>query len=301
MISREAVDIERAAGRAPARSRSACRRSRARRRRCRRAGRGREAFRPAPRASRPGAARRTASPRCTSGEVLQQEMMARGVARGDRHDGHADPLRPVVEAEPAREEPIAEGDVEEIAATRARRRQRTGHDLAPEVEIAGGIGGDGRLALGAGRRVDRARAPGEAPPGGRTDTAREGRSCGRTGGSRDPRACGPWRRRVAPGETGRARRPSGWCLEVAEAAGARAAARGMVSASGFQINARAEAARETFARRSGGDAGRAPRAGSRGPDGRGWLACARSRTRREGARASFGSGRRSSCRPRAVT
>src|SRR6266403_5877943 len=81
-------------------------------------------------------------------------MVARGVARGDRYDGHADPLGPVVEAEPAREEPIAEGDVEEIAATRARRRQRTGHDLAPEVEIAGGIGGDGRLALGAGRRVD---------------------------------------------------------------------------------------------------------------------------------------------------
>src|SRR4029450_1025015 len=62
----------------------------------------------------------------------------------------------------------------------------------------------------------------------------------------------------------------------------------MVSASGFQINARAEAARETFARRSGGDAGRALRAGSRGPDGRGRLAFARSRTRREGVLVRIG-------------
>jgi hypothetical protein len=43
-------------------------------------------------------------------KVLQQQMMARGVAGRDRHHRHADALAAVVEAEPAGEEPVAEGD-----------------------------------------------------------------------------------------------------------------------------------------------------------------------------------------------
>src|SRR6266850_4125372 len=81
-------------------------------------------------------------------------MMARGVPGGDGHDGHADSLGAVVKAEPAGEEAVAEGDVQQVAAARARSRQRARHDLAPDVEIAGGVRRDGRLALGAGGGVD---------------------------------------------------------------------------------------------------------------------------------------------------
>src|SRR5207249_8431387 len=87
-------------------------------------------------------------------EVLQQQMVARRVARRDRHDGHAEALGAVVEAEPAREETVAERDVQQVAAARAGGRERARHHLAPDVEIAGGVGGDGRLALGAGGSVD---------------------------------------------------------------------------------------------------------------------------------------------------
>jgi len=94
-------------------------------------------------------------------EVLQQEMVARRVTRGDRHDGHADTLGTVVEAEPSREEAVAEGDVQQVAAARARGRQRARHDLPPDVEVAGRVGGDSRLAFGAGGGMD----PGDLSPG----------------------------------------------------------------------------------------------------------------------------------------
>src|SRR5437899_12846755 len=81
-------------------------------------------------------------------------MVPRGVPRGDRHDGHPDSLGTVVEAESAREEPVAEGDVQQVAAAGARGDQRAGHDFAPDVEVSGAIRGDRRLALGAGRGVD---------------------------------------------------------------------------------------------------------------------------------------------------
>jgi hypothetical protein len=87
-------------------------------------------------------------------EVLQQQMMPRGISRRDRHDGHPDALGAVVEAEAAGEEPVAEGDVQQVATARAGGRQRARHDFAPDVEVPGAIRGDGRLALGAGGRVD---------------------------------------------------------------------------------------------------------------------------------------------------
>jgi hypothetical protein len=87
-------------------------------------------------------------------KVLQEELVAGGVAGGDRDHGHADSLGAVVEAEPAREEPVAEGDVQKIAPARARRRHHTRHHLAPDVQVLGRVGDDRRLALGAGRGVD---------------------------------------------------------------------------------------------------------------------------------------------------
>src|SRR6266849_3323489 len=87
-------------------------------------------------------------------EILQQEMVARGVPGGDRYHGHADALGAVVEAEPAREEPVAEGDVEQVAAVRARGRHHARHHLTPDVEVAGGVGDDRGLALGPGGGVD---------------------------------------------------------------------------------------------------------------------------------------------------
>src|SRR3989442_590443 len=81
-------------------------------------------------------------------------MMARGVPRRGRHHGHADALGFVVKAEPAREEAVAEGDVEQVTAARACGRQRACHPLAPDVEVAGGVRRHSRLAPGAGGSVD---------------------------------------------------------------------------------------------------------------------------------------------------
>ena len=80
--------------------------------------------------------------------------MARGVARRDRHDGHADALGALVKAEPAREEPVAEGHVEHVAAARPGRRQHARHHLAPDLEVTRCVADDGRLAFRPRRGVD---------------------------------------------------------------------------------------------------------------------------------------------------
>src|SRR5207249_9102993 len=79
--------------------------------------------------------------------------MARGIARRDRHDRHPDALGAVVEAEAAGEEPVAEGDLQEVAAARAGRSHHARHDLTPGLEVARRVPDDGGLALGAGGGV----------------------------------------------------------------------------------------------------------------------------------------------------
>src|SRR5438552_16901313 len=81
-------------------------------------------------------------------------MGAGAVPGGDRHPRHADAPGAVVEAEPSGEEPVAEGDVEQVAAARACGRHRARHHLTPDVEVAGRVGDDRGLALGPGRGVN---------------------------------------------------------------------------------------------------------------------------------------------------
>src|SRR5438552_583965 len=87
-------------------------------------------------------------------EILEQQVLARGVAGRRRHDGHADPLGAGVEAEPAREETVAQRHVKKIAAPGAGGGHHSRHHLAPDVEVTRGVGGDRRLAPGARGRVD---------------------------------------------------------------------------------------------------------------------------------------------------
>ena len=55
-------------------------------------------------------------------EVLEQQDLAERVARGDRHHGEPHVLGAVVEAQAAREEAVAVGDLDELAGLGARRR-----------------------------------------------------------------------------------------------------------------------------------------------------------------------------------
>src|SRR5499433_2246825 len=82
-------------------------------------------------------------------EILEEQDLPEGVARGYRHHGEAHVLGPIVEAEPAREETVAVGDLEEMTRLRPRRGEGTGHHLAPDGEIAPRVADHGGLALGA--------------------------------------------------------------------------------------------------------------------------------------------------------
>ncbi len=80
-------------------------------------------------------------------EVLQQQVLARGVPRGDRHHRHADALGAVVKPQAAGEQAVAVGHVQHVAGAGAGRDHDPGHHLAPHVEVAGRVADDGRLAL----------------------------------------------------------------------------------------------------------------------------------------------------------
>ena len=87
-------------------------------------------------------------------QIVQQQEVARGVAGGDGDDAQADALGAVVKAETAGEEAVAVPVVQRVARAGAGGEQHARHHLAPHVEIAGRVADEGRLALGAGRRVD---------------------------------------------------------------------------------------------------------------------------------------------------
>src|SRR6185369_17229258 len=70
------------------------------------------------------------------------------------HHRRAEPLAAVVGAEPACEEAVAVGVVDDVARPRAGARERTRHELGPGGEVAPGVAHDGRLAGGARGGVD---------------------------------------------------------------------------------------------------------------------------------------------------
>ena len=79
-------------------------------------------------------------------EVLEDHDLALGVAARDRDDRRAEPLGAVVHAEPAGEQAVAVGVVDDVAAPDAGARQRAGADLGPGVDVAQRVADDGHLA-----------------------------------------------------------------------------------------------------------------------------------------------------------
>ena len=75
-------------------------------------------------------------------------------AAARRDDGRAEAFRAVVEAERAREQAVAQDDLEDVALRDARRREAFGHALRPDVEVALRVGHDRRLPGRSGRRVN---------------------------------------------------------------------------------------------------------------------------------------------------
>lgn len=87
-------------------------------------------------------------------EVLQEHHLARGVAPRHRHDRAAQPLGPVVQPQPAGEQPVAIGVMYHIVWPHAARRQRPGAALGPGADVALGVAHHGRLAPRARRGME---------------------------------------------------------------------------------------------------------------------------------------------------
>ena len=79
-------------------------------------------------------------------EILHQRHLPLGGAARDRNGGEAEPLGAVVEAEPAGEQPVAIGIVEDVAGPGAHAGERARHQVRPEIEIGLGVADHGRLA-----------------------------------------------------------------------------------------------------------------------------------------------------------
>ena len=86
-------------------------------------------------------------------EILQQRHLPLGHAARHRHDRAAEPLRAVVHAEPAGEQAIAVGVVQDVARPRAGAGDAARHQVRPQVDVALGVADDRRLAGGAGGGV----------------------------------------------------------------------------------------------------------------------------------------------------
>ena len=90
-------------------------------------------------------AHRTVAPKSWSKVTL-----ALGGTARDRHHGAAEPLRPVMDAEAAREQPITVGVMNDIARQRTCAGKRARHEIGPAFEIFPGIADHGRFAGRAG-------------------------------------------------------------------------------------------------------------------------------------------------------
>ena len=87
-------------------------------------------------------------------EILEQLRLARRVPARRRHDGAAEPLGAVVDAETAGEEAVAVRDVHTRARAGSGRRERPRAAVGPGREIAARVGDDRRLAARSRRGVD---------------------------------------------------------------------------------------------------------------------------------------------------
>ena len=79
---------------------------------------------------------------------------ASDVRAGSNPHGAAEPFGAVVRAETAGEESVPVGDVHDVTGPASGRANRTRHDARPGVDVVLRVTDDGRLAGGAGRRMD---------------------------------------------------------------------------------------------------------------------------------------------------
>ena len=87
------------------------------------------------------------------GEVAEELYLLLRVAPRHRDDGASETLGAVVRPEPAGEEAVAVGDVDEVAGTSAGGADRARDERRPGVDVARGVAHDGRFPGGPGRRV----------------------------------------------------------------------------------------------------------------------------------------------------
>ncbi len=86
-------------------------------------------------------------------EVLEDLHLALRVAARHRDGQRTEPLGPVVRAEPAGEQPVAVGDLDDVVGRCPRRRERARHEVRPAVDVALRVADDGDLAGRTRRRV----------------------------------------------------------------------------------------------------------------------------------------------------
>ena len=77
-------------------------------------------------------------------EIAHHHQLAPGVARRDRQDVGADFARAVMHAEAAGEHAVAVAVLHRVALDAAGHRQRSRHDVGPQVEVGLGVGADHR-------------------------------------------------------------------------------------------------------------------------------------------------------------
>ena len=87
-------------------------------------------------------------------EVAHDLELPLGVAAGDGHHGAAEALGAEVQAEPAGEEAVAEGVLQEVARRHAAGGEGPGDQVGPHVEVAARVPDGGRVAGRAGAGVD---------------------------------------------------------------------------------------------------------------------------------------------------
>ncbi len=87
-------------------------------------------------------------------EVPDQGDLPFGHPAGDRHHRAAELLRAVVRAQPAGEQPVPVGVVQDVAGTAARGPDRAGHHRGPHLDVVAGVADHGGPAGGARGGVD---------------------------------------------------------------------------------------------------------------------------------------------------
>ncbi|OPZ23689.1 MAG: hypothetical protein BWZ02_03127 [Lentisphaerae bacterium ADurb.BinA184] len=86
-------------------------------------------------------------------EVAQHHDLAVGVAAGDGDHRHAQRLGPVMRPQPAGEQPVPVGVLQDVAAPQPAGRKAARHHRAPHVNVLLRVAHDGRLAGGAAGHV----------------------------------------------------------------------------------------------------------------------------------------------------